>query len=204
MEARPHQDCSRRDHPFPPVPNISFSPTSAVTGSPDLTLTITGLHFAFSSVSHEFNQVVWSANGSDTSLATFVSSTQLTAVIPTALLTSGTQAKVRVEIWDILGDAPQATSSSVAFSMTKTPVGKLSVSFDFTCECDSRQLGSSVNRDWIKFSQTSVPIALSIFGVSVVSQDSMLHRGQYSLESRASAERFSQQARCIESLRGSR
>jgi len=80
---------------------------------------------------------------------------------PPVRLTSGTQAKVRVEIWDILGDAPQATSSSVAFSMTKTPVGKLSVSFDFTCECDSRQLGSSVNRDWIKLSQTSVPIAVS-------------------------------------------
>ena len=114
--------------PPPPAPNISLSPTSAVAGSPDLTLTITGSHFAFTSVSHEFNQVVWSANGSDTSLATFVSSTQLTAVIPTALLTSGTQAKVRVEIWDIPGDAPQDTSSSVAFSMTKTPVGKFSVS----------------------------------------------------------------------------
>ena len=115
--------------PPPPAPNISLSPPSAVAGSPDLTLTITGSHFAFTSVSHEFNQVVWSANGSDTSLATtFVSSTQVAAVIPAALLTSAIQAKVRVEIWDIQGDMPQATSSSVAFSVTKTPVGKLSVS----------------------------------------------------------------------------
>src|SRR5207302_845412 len=68
-----------------PQPNIAISPVSAMAGSSDLVLTVTGSNFL--SATHNKSVVVWSANGSDTFLATtFVSSTQLTAVIPAALL----------------------------------------------------------------------------------------------------------------------
>jgi hypothetical protein len=58
---------------------------------------------------------------------TFVSSSQITAIVPLALLTSSVEAKVRVEIWDRQGDAPEATSSSVAFSVTLPSSGGASI-----------------------------------------------------------------------------
>jgi len=75
----------------PLAPQISaLSPTSAAAGSPDLTLTITGTNF--DGTAQNQGQVVWVANGQTTSLeTTFVSSTQLTALVPAALLSnSGT------------------------------------------------------------------------------------------------------------------
>ena len=78
--------------PNPPDPPITawisaISPTSAPAGSPPLTLTITGANFG--GTSHNQSYAVWSANGRDTPLATtFVNSTHLTALIPTALLTN--------------------------------------------------------------------------------------------------------------------
>jgi hypothetical protein len=63
--------------------------------------------------------VVWSANGNDTRLVTsFVGDSRLTATVPATLLVSPIQAKVRVEIWDVQGDGPMVTSSSVPFSVT--------------------------------------------------------------------------------------
>lgn len=105
--------------------NISISPSNAISGSPDLTITITGSQaFSFTTAAHKFNQVVWSANGSDAQLpTTFVSSSQLTAIVPAVLLTSPIQANLRVEIWDRQGDAPAAISSSVPFSITTASVG---------------------------------------------------------------------------------
>src|ERR1700739_1087969 len=72
----------------PPLANISVSPATAAVGSPDLTLTVTATrHFLFTSADHKFNQVVWTANSTDTALATtFVSSSRLTAVVPAPLL----------------------------------------------------------------------------------------------------------------------
>jgi IPT/TIG domain len=115
--------------PKTPSPNISISPATAAVGSPDFTLTITGLQqFSFTSGTHKFNEAVWSANGSDTPLATtFVSSSQITAIVPSALLTSPVEAKVHVEIWDRQGDAPEAISSSVPFSVTIPSTGTLSI-----------------------------------------------------------------------------
>ena len=106
-----------------PSANISISPGSAVVGGPDLILTVSGSkNFTFSSASPKFSQVVWSQGGIDTSLlTTFVSSSQLTAILPAPLLASAVTAKVRVEIWDAQGDAPIATSSSVPFQVTSTP-----------------------------------------------------------------------------------
>ena len=66
-------------------PSISsISPTGAVAGSPDLTLTIMGSSFDGTGVIR--SRAVWVANGSTIPLSTtFVSDTLLTAVIPSAL-----------------------------------------------------------------------------------------------------------------------
>src|SRR5689334_22987717 len=102
-----------------PSANISISPGSAMVGSPDVTLTVSGSKdFTFSSAAHRFSQVIWSQGGIDTSLlTTFVSTSQLTAILPAPLLASAVTAEVRVEIWDVQGDAPIATSSSVPFQV---------------------------------------------------------------------------------------
>jgi hypothetical protein len=106
-----------------PLANISISPGSATVGSPDLTLTVSGSKdFTFSSGTHNFSQVVWSQGGVDTPLlTTFVSSSQLSAILPASLLAIAVTAKVRVEVWDVQGNAPIATSSSVTFPVTSAP-----------------------------------------------------------------------------------
>lgn len=102
--------------------SISISPTSAVAGSPDVLLTITGSNFA--GARHNFSQAVWSSNGSETRLATtFVSSTQLTAVVPANLLISPVAAQVFVQTGDPMGDLPLRKSGSAGFSVTALPVG---------------------------------------------------------------------------------
>ena len=113
-----------------PSANISISPGSATVGSPDLILTVSGSKdFTFSSAAHKFSQVVWSQGGIDTLLlTTFVSDSQLTAILPAPLLASAVTAKVRVEIWDVQGDAPIATSSSVPFQVTSPPPPTPSIS----------------------------------------------------------------------------
>ena len=113
-----------------PSANISISPGNALVGSADLTLTISGSkNFTFSSAAHRFSQVVWSQGGIDTLLlTTFVSDSQLTAILPAPLLASAVTAKVRVEIWDVQGDAPIATSSSVPFQVTSSPPPTPSIS----------------------------------------------------------------------------
>jgi hypothetical protein len=102
--------------------NISISPATAMVGSPDLTLTVSGSkNFTFSSAAHKFSQVVWSQAGVDTRLlTTFVSSSQLTAILPAPLLVSAVTGTVSVEIWDVQGDVPIATSSSVPFQVTSS------------------------------------------------------------------------------------
>ncbi len=102
--------------------NISISPASATVGSPDLTLTILGSNnFTFSN-GHWHSTVLWSQGGVDTPLlTTFVSSSQLTAIVPAALLTSAATATVRVETWDRIENTRVATSSSVPFQVTSSP-----------------------------------------------------------------------------------
>jgi hypothetical protein len=121
---------SKPNPPVVPSANISISPGNATAGSPDLTLTVLGSKdFTFSNAAHQFSQVVWSQGEIDTRLVTtFVSSSELTAVVPTALLASALAAKVRVEIWDTQGDAPMATSSVVTFQVTPTSTPTPSIS----------------------------------------------------------------------------
>ena len=110
-----------------PTANISISPGSAIVGSPDLTLTVTGSpNFTFSNGGHKFSKVVWS--GSTPLATTFVSSSQLTAIVPAPLLASTFSTTVHVEVWDMQGDAPLATSSTVPFQVTSTPTPTPSIS----------------------------------------------------------------------------
>lgn len=100
-------------------PSISISPIYATTGSADLVLTVIGSGFV--GEIHDQSIVVWSVNGNDTSLATtFLSSTQLTAVIPAALLANPVTAKVLVETGDPTGSGPFAKSNSVEFGVRTT------------------------------------------------------------------------------------
>jgi hypothetical protein len=120
-------------HPIPsPTPSstasISISPVSAVEGSPDLTLTVTAMGArTFFHDPHNKSIVVWSANGSDTPFldTNFVSSTQLTAVIPAALLAVPVTANVSVETGDPMGSLPLSKSDSVPFVVG---TGQLSIS----------------------------------------------------------------------------
>jgi hypothetical protein len=106
----------------PQLASITISPTSAVAGSPDLVLTITGSNFE--GARHNFSQAVWSSNGSQTPLATtFGSSTQLKAVVSANLLISPVAAQVFVQTGDPMGDLPPRKSGSAGFSVTTAAVG---------------------------------------------------------------------------------
>lgn len=106
--------------PQPPSPSgasIAISPTSAAAGSSDLILTITGSNFDGAGVIR--SRAVWSANGVITPLSTtFVSSSQLTAVIPAALLNKPVTAQVFVQLWDNIESVANATYGPVNFTVT--------------------------------------------------------------------------------------
>jgi trimeric autotransporter adhesin len=106
----------------PSSAEISISPGSAMVGSPDLTLTVTGSHFTFRQGLVHYSIVVWSQGGIRTPLSTaFVSSSQLTATVPAALLASPVTADIHVEVWDRIEGTLAAMSSSVPFQVTSSP-----------------------------------------------------------------------------------
>ena len=111
-----------------PSPNfITISPASVEVGSADLTLTIIGSNFL--GAHHNFSQAVWSSNGTDILLATtFMSSTQLTAVVPANLLATLVTAQVFVQTGDPMGDLTLRKSSPAGFSVTARPVTPASIS----------------------------------------------------------------------------
>ena len=99
---------------------ISISPDRAAAGSPDLVLSITATAGAFAGGRHIRSSAVWLVNGSKTSLTTtFVSNTELKAVVPATLLASPVDARVFVETGDVMGDVPLQPSNSVSFSVTE-------------------------------------------------------------------------------------
>lgn len=78
----------------------SISPTSAASGSGALTVTIDGSNFV-PNENHISTWAVWTAGTNDTTLlTTFISTTQLTAVVPASLLTAPGQAEVSVQVGD--------------------------------------------------------------------------------------------------------
>jgi hypothetical protein len=107
-----------KSKPVSGAANISISVTSAMAGSPDLTLTITASNGQFYNAAHNLSQAVWLVNGSDNVLTTtFVSNSMLTAVVPAALLSGQTEAEVLVETGDPAGSVPLTKSSSVTFDV---------------------------------------------------------------------------------------
>ena len=108
--------------PGPPKANISLSPTSATVGSSDITLQISGLNgFTFAQSGVHYSVVVWSQDGIDTPLlTTFISSSELTAVVPATLLASPGTRNVFVQIWDRIEDIVAKSSRTVPFQVTST------------------------------------------------------------------------------------
>ena len=114
--------------PSTALPAISISPVFAIAGSSDLVLTVTGSDFV--AEPHHQSIVAWSTNVySDTFLATtFVSSTQLTAVIPAALLANPVTATVLVETGDPTGSTAFSRSKPIQFGVSAAPPPSLSIS----------------------------------------------------------------------------
>ncbi len=101
---------------------FSVSPASAPAGSADVTLTVQGSGFHHNG-RHDVSEVVLSVNGTDIWLAptTFVSSAELIAVIPAALLTKPVVAVVSVWTGDPMaaaGEAPESRSGAADFTVT--------------------------------------------------------------------------------------
>jgi IPT/TIG domain len=107
--------------PPPLEPSVSaISPTSVAAGSADLPLTITGHNFVGGR--EDGTQAVWLAGGNTTLLPTnVVSSTQLTALIPAALLSNAVSAQVWVQTGDSTGALPLPKSNAVSFTVTPPP-----------------------------------------------------------------------------------
>ena len=98
----------------------SISPTGAVAGSPDLTLTLTGS--GFKSGRLKGSRAAWRRGDDIIYLTTtFVSSALLTAVVPAELLRDAVAAQVYVATGDIMGDVPLAQSNAVAFTILPPP-----------------------------------------------------------------------------------
>ena len=114
--------------PPPTVPTINLiTPGSVGAGRADLKLTLTGSNFL--GAPHNLSQAAWSANGSVTFLTTtFVSSTQLTAVVPAALLANPVTAQVFLETGDPIGNGGLLKSNSVNFSVSSPSFSITSIS----------------------------------------------------------------------------
>ena len=107
--------------PPPPPPAIdAIVPSAAVAGSPDLTLTIEGSHFVDGGPAG--SHAAWVAGGDTTLLETvYVSNTQLSAVIPGALVTNAVAAYVLLKTGDVMGDVPVVSSNAVVFTVSPFP-----------------------------------------------------------------------------------
>src|SRR5215472_10904477 len=128
-----------------PVAITAVSPTSASAGSPDLTLTITGSNLTGGP--HNIRRALWSVSGSTTNLATtLISNTQLTAVVPAALLGTPVTAHILIEYGDPMGDLPLGKSNSVPFSVIATAATTaISPAADTLGPNGTRQFTASIN-----------------------------------------------------------
>jgi hypothetical protein len=110
----------------PPALSLSeMSPSSAVAGSCDLAVTVTGggfRHSIFSSL------VAWTANGTRTMLeTTFVDSTKLTASVPAALLANPGGADISVRTVDRIEGTVTDISNHLPFTIS-APTFSISLS----------------------------------------------------------------------------
>lgn len=122
-----------------PAPTLSsLSPNSATAGAATLNITLTGTNFVSSSV----------ANWNGSALATtFVSATQLTASVPSSLLTTAGNATVTV-----VTPAPGGgTSSGLVFTINGSTSGVKKFLFD------ASQAETAGNADWVIDEDNSSP-----------------------------------------------
>lgn len=102
---------------LPPSVPFSVSPASAPAGSADVTLTVQGS--GFRDGHFDRSRVVLTLGGTDHYLATtFVNSSELTAVIPAALLIGPAIGVVSVATGDLMGDIPLSRSGAADFTVT--------------------------------------------------------------------------------------
>jgi hypothetical protein len=108
--------------PPPLTPSVSeVSPTTVVAGSADLPLTVTGHNFVVGNPPDR-SQAAWLVGDDTTMLATnVVSTTRLTALIPSALLSKAVNAQVLVQTGDPMGALPPPKSNAVNFTVTPPP-----------------------------------------------------------------------------------
>ena len=95
---------------------FSVAPASAAAGSPGVTIVVHGSGFHHNG-HHDVSEVLLSVNGTGTFLATtFIDSSNLTAVIPAALLTKPVVAMVSVWTGDPMADS--WSSGAALFTVT--------------------------------------------------------------------------------------
>ena len=105
--------------PSPPPLPLSIAPMTATAGSADVALAVTTTTLVFVDTGVHHWSVIWSANGTDTDLgAVVVSNTQLSTIIPAALLASPGAAGVSVEQFDRVEGIVSYRSGPVTFSVT--------------------------------------------------------------------------------------
>src|SRR4029453_3940470 len=104
----------------------SVTPDSAVLGSSDLTVRLTGTGFVHDTRTSSI--VKWAAGPPKTSLATtFVSETELTAIIPATLLRDGVTAVLSVENVDkIFGVVTSQESNVKTFTVLGIVISSIS------------------------------------------------------------------------------
>lgn len=108
-------------NPRPLTPSVSaISPTGIVAGSADLALTVTGHYFVDDP--QIGTKAIWRSGGQTSVLPTnVVSTTQLTALIPAALLSNAGTAQVWVQTGDLTTDPPPPQSNTNSFVVTAPP-----------------------------------------------------------------------------------
>jgi hypothetical protein len=105
----------------PGVSITSLSPERVVAGSGDLTLTITGRLFV-QPQGHRRTWLVWDSEGLPGTVlaATVDSNTELTVLVPAAVLGAPGVARLTVESSDPMADEPMSRSNSLEFRITES------------------------------------------------------------------------------------
>ena len=134
--------------PSPLDPSItSVTPDTARAGESDLTVTVRGQNFVNNS--RTSSVVKWLAGSSETSLTTrFVSTTELTALIPAALLKNSLAAQLWVENVDTDGSGTAQKSNRVIFSIRTAGAGVYTATFIASASCASELPPSARERSY--------------------------------------------------------
>jgi hypothetical protein len=96
---------------------LSVSPDSVAAGSSDVTVTLLGS--GFEGQLHNRSYVFWVAGAKTLLASTFVTSGELKAVIPAALLSSPAVVRIIVLTGDSMGEIPLVESGPVTFTVTQ-------------------------------------------------------------------------------------